>query len=404
MTDNELIELLPDYIRGQLDDATESEIKTRLEISEELRMALDRARRYIDSLEALEPALASDNFLREVHERIEARQRVFNLLFRPFHIKLPVELAGIAATVILVVFMFNPFSGKLPDQIQRRPIEEHRILRTEEPAPPVEPEPSETADGHTPVTEKKSAPEPVEKKPSGENKAVAKLPEKRQSVKKRAPTKAKKIKKTANQKSVQDVRGKSETRDETVKHLKEPSAYPTQSLHRTIPAPAVRARSLKSAQPAAPSPNAGGVPMESPEMSDYDAADESAEFERIEEKAKSAPEKTTRRKKERSVKPEGYMGVSSAEASLPLPPKKLTVKDSTMMKIKRIAPRFEGVIDSVLEMNDTYIKLRMILPDRKVISFQSTLSKALKPSLFSSKELASDGKKVTLLVDIEIIK
>lgn len=392
MTDNELKQFLPDYLRGLCDDATAAEIKIRLASSEELRSALEDAQRYIDTLDAIEPDLASDSFLQKVQERIEARQRIFDLFFRPFYIKIPAELAGIAVTVALVIFIFNPFPGKLPREIQRHPMGKDRILQ-KTPA-------SQVAAGHEALgaesdlaaeTEKTMMPEPVEEKTTPQKKPAPEIPKKQQTAKKRKTVHQKRTpaKPAARVKSFPNE-AKKEERSAGISPKKDTAPhYPPQSLHRTVPAPAVRAPVMKPAASA----------------SDYDADDESdAPENNLVFVEPPSGKRATRAKKARQPKARDFMSISEAEASLPPPPQKLTVKDHTLNKIKRITPKYGAEIDSIMEMNDTFIKLRMTLPDHWVSSFQRTLLKTIKPSLCSLKALPSDGKNVVLLVDIEIIK
>jgi hypothetical protein len=61
---------------------------------------------YLDQMSSMPKVKAPDDFLKKVHERIERRsalEKIMRALFVPVKIKVPLEVAAMAATVILIV-------------------------------------------------------------------------------------------------------------------------------------------------------------------------------------------------------------------------------------------------------------------------------------------------------------
>jgi hypothetical protein len=114
MKNNQTRELLYDYARGVLSDQERALVEKMLSNSEELRKELKNVQLYYAMIESVEPVSVPGNFLNKVHRRIESSQKkpLFSWLQLPSHIKLPMEFAGILATVVLVVFIFIPELGK----------------------------------------------------------------------------------------------------------------------------------------------------------------------------------------------------------------------------------------------------------------------------------------------------
>lgn len=113
MSAENIRDLLPDYVRGRLDQQKTKMVEVELERSESLRHRCEELRRYYDALDALEPARASDEFMDKLHARMDEpplMQRLFRVMFLPLGIKLPIEIVGVAATALLVVLLYNPFS------------------------------------------------------------------------------------------------------------------------------------------------------------------------------------------------------------------------------------------------------------------------------------------------------
>jgi len=112
---NNIKEMLPDYIRGLLSEEDSSAVKKQLDESEALRREYESLRSYYQAIDSLKQAKAPDTFLDKVHDRIDAktaRGGLFQSLFFPLHVKLPLEFAGVALTIVLLVLVYNPFNPK----------------------------------------------------------------------------------------------------------------------------------------------------------------------------------------------------------------------------------------------------------------------------------------------------
>ncbi len=103
-------ELLYDYAHGKLSDQERCDIEAQLLNSEDLRIELKKITSYYAAIDEIDPVPVPDRFLEKVHQRIELREKrsLFARLLYPLHSKLPIELAGVAATVVLVIFIFIP--------------------------------------------------------------------------------------------------------------------------------------------------------------------------------------------------------------------------------------------------------------------------------------------------------
>jgi hypothetical protein len=117
MNDKEIRDLLHDYVRGHVGEEQKKEIESALAASDSLKQEIARVRAYYGALDDMGQVRASDDFLDKVHERIQRRQQTHGVLWKlffPLHIKVPLELVGVAATVLLIVFLYNPYRSQLP--------------------------------------------------------------------------------------------------------------------------------------------------------------------------------------------------------------------------------------------------------------------------------------------------
>jgi hypothetical protein len=134
MNDNEILELLHDFVRGRLTGEQAREIEARAAASATVRQELEKVRAYYGALEDMEPVRASDDFLDKVHERIEAESRpagIIGKLFFPLRIKLPFELAGIAVSLLLIVFLYVPYMNREPSTRSEAPLTAQSALNDE---------------------------------------------------------------------------------------------------------------------------------------------------------------------------------------------------------------------------------------------------------------------------------
>jgi hypothetical protein len=111
MTDKELIALLPEYVSDRLDLAACREIESRLAQSEELRTALGAARRNTRTIDTIESKLASEKFLEKVHRRTDDKHGGIDPGLRLSHVRLPIKIAGGVTALVLAALLFNNFTG-----------------------------------------------------------------------------------------------------------------------------------------------------------------------------------------------------------------------------------------------------------------------------------------------------
>ncbi len=115
--------LLPDYIKGALSPAQKKRLEKALAESEELRRERNSLRDYYSFLESSAPEQVPDHFIEGIRERLEKpsfRSALAGLFHSPMRIKLPIELAGIAAAFIMVFLLYAPEdiekTGRISDE------------------------------------------------------------------------------------------------------------------------------------------------------------------------------------------------------------------------------------------------------------------------------------------------
>jgi hypothetical protein len=107
---NKIRELLSEYIDGTLDPEQTQGIRDRLAHCDRCSQEFTALKAVADSMNSLEPVKAPEDFLERVHARIHQRsrfKRVFNALFVPAPIKIPLECAGVLATAVLVALLLG---------------------------------------------------------------------------------------------------------------------------------------------------------------------------------------------------------------------------------------------------------------------------------------------------------
>jgi len=106
---SQVTDLLSEYMDDVLDPLLKSEVEGHLSICGDCTEALNELQSALEAVRSLPPVQAPPDFLDAVHERIDENsffRRVLNKLFRPPRIKLPIELAGVLASVFLIVFLY----------------------------------------------------------------------------------------------------------------------------------------------------------------------------------------------------------------------------------------------------------------------------------------------------------
>jgi hypothetical protein len=112
---NEILELLPDWVAGKLDPTRAAVIEREVQSSKALRREADALRAYYAALKSVPPEQAREGFIEKVHARIEERRGLRGLaraIFLPLQWKVPLELAGVGVTLLLVVVIWNPFAPR----------------------------------------------------------------------------------------------------------------------------------------------------------------------------------------------------------------------------------------------------------------------------------------------------
>jgi hypothetical protein len=98
-------ELLSEYIDGVLDAQTEAQIKKHTAACAGCRKEMEELKTLVENIGSFQQAKAPDDFLDQLHERIEPRfglRKMINTLFVPMRIKIPVQLVTATATAVLV--------------------------------------------------------------------------------------------------------------------------------------------------------------------------------------------------------------------------------------------------------------------------------------------------------------
>jgi hypothetical protein len=106
----EIKELLSEYMDGILDAQKKALVEEHLTACKVCSEEFGSLKAYVKELRSLKRVEAPEDFLQKVHERLEeysAFEKVIRKLFIPVRIKVPLEMAGVAATVVLAIFAFN---------------------------------------------------------------------------------------------------------------------------------------------------------------------------------------------------------------------------------------------------------------------------------------------------------
>jgi hypothetical protein len=103
-------ELISEYIDGLLDKEKEAEVKDHLLRCGDCRNEFEEMKAVILEIGSLDRVKAPEGFLADLHGRIEKDswlQKVKNFLSMPARIRIPVELATLATTVVLAFFILH---------------------------------------------------------------------------------------------------------------------------------------------------------------------------------------------------------------------------------------------------------------------------------------------------------
>ncbi len=109
---NEVRHLLDQYIDKDLDKYEYNQVKEHISSCVECKAEYLFLKKYKKNIKSLSTAKAPDDFLEQLNRRIYKKSflsKLVNLAFYPLKIKLPIETAGVLATVLLILIFFNPF-------------------------------------------------------------------------------------------------------------------------------------------------------------------------------------------------------------------------------------------------------------------------------------------------------
>jgi len=102
--------LLSEYIDGTLDVKARKTVDDHLKTCKGCKEELGALKACISEVSSLKGVKAPDDFMERVHQRIEERfvfKNILRKLFIPLQVKIPLEVAAVVATVLLVVHITN---------------------------------------------------------------------------------------------------------------------------------------------------------------------------------------------------------------------------------------------------------------------------------------------------------
>jgi hypothetical protein len=111
MVSEEIRGMIPDYVRGLLPPEEAQVVANALSTIPMLAKELDAAKRYYTVLNQLPESDVPVDFLDRINRRIDHKpwiQNIIDLFFKPFFPKIPLEFAGLAACLVVVVVMLKP--------------------------------------------------------------------------------------------------------------------------------------------------------------------------------------------------------------------------------------------------------------------------------------------------------
>ncbi|UCH23329.1 MAG: zf-HC2 domain-containing protein [Deltaproteobacteria bacterium] len=109
-------ELLSDYLDGILDLKSATELEVHLSGCERCRQEFDHLKALVTELNRMESIRAPDDFLNQIHKRLQPRfsfDNVVKKLFFPLRIKIPLEFA---AAAIVAVIIFSVLAIRQPER------------------------------------------------------------------------------------------------------------------------------------------------------------------------------------------------------------------------------------------------------------------------------------------------
>ena len=108
MKDRHVRDRLSEYIDGMLSEKEASAVKEHLNHCTDCMEEYEEMVKIIEHMSQMEGLEIPDSFVHKVHERMEKQsslRRILKGLFMPIRIKVPLELAGVAAAALLVIYI-----------------------------------------------------------------------------------------------------------------------------------------------------------------------------------------------------------------------------------------------------------------------------------------------------------
>ena len=124
MNKGHVTSLLADYLDGLLPPDEAAAVKKHLDGCAECRDEHRFLKAYMKETGAFPRVPVPDDFLKNIHARIDAPARggLLRALFVPLKIKLPLEAAGALALTVLAVFIFKPFGERTLEYRSEAPV------------------------------------------------------------------------------------------------------------------------------------------------------------------------------------------------------------------------------------------------------------------------------------------
>ena len=123
-------ELLSLYVEGALEEEEERKVREHLSTCPACREELLRWESYFHTMNALEKVKAPKDFIYKLHTRLR-KPSLWERLFSPLHIKLPLEVVGVAAMVFIFLHILQPLSTRDKHVAQLPPSMEEKVKVSE---------------------------------------------------------------------------------------------------------------------------------------------------------------------------------------------------------------------------------------------------------------------------------
>lgn len=150
------------YLEGSLSPEEQALVEKHLKPCEKCSQSLLELKRTLEHLQGLPevepPPWLAERVMARVRSEPEARRGIWQILFHPIHIKVPLEAAGVIAIAVTTIYLFKAMQPAM--RLSQEPLEEIRPPAVSEVAkPPIPPE--SKAPPTTPGSERLPSPAPM---------------------------------------------------------------------------------------------------------------------------------------------------------------------------------------------------------------------------------------------------